>query len=256
MSKDDSPSPYAEPQWQRWNMAPFDFAPDDPNAPEPTQEEVDAAALLAEIEELKQLALKQAKAEGYAAGHQQGLEAGKEEGLKSGYEEGLAAGLKKGEDEGYKSSYEKGSKQSAAEAARLAELTTRSGKALHSLHEDMGQALLALAVDIAQHVLQTELKQYPEQLLPLVKEVLQEVDSSDQTVTLLLNPDDLPLVEQHLADDLAHNTWRLKADPTISAGGVEVQSSLGHVDATLETRWRRVLARLGPAVAAADKNTM
>ena len=64
---------------------------------------------------------------------------------------------------------------------------------------------------------------------------------------LHLNPDDLALVELHLAEDLQHHDWRLKANPNISAGGLELKSALGHIDATLETRWRRALARLGPS---------
>lgn len=255
MSDQDN-SPYADKHWQRWHMEPFDFAPGHPNAPKPTPEEVDAAALLAEIAELKELALQQAKAEGYAAGHQQGLESGREDGLKTGFEEGHAKGQKQGYDEGYKTGYEEGSEKSQAEATRLAELATNSGTSINHLHEELGQALLALAVDIAQHVLHTELKEYPEQLLPVLKETLKDVEQTDQAVTLLLNPEDLPLVEQHLADDLAHNSWRLKADEAIRAGGVEVQSALGHIDATLETRWRRTLSRLGPSVASADKNAL
>lgn len=255
MSDQDN-SPYADKHWQRWQMEPFDFTPDDPHAPKPTPEEVDAAALLAEIAELKELALQQAKAEGYAAGHQQGVESGRSEGLKTGFEEGHAKGHKQGYDEGYKTGYEEGSEKSQAEATRLAELATSSGSALNQLHEDVGQALLALAVDIAQHVLHTELKHYPEQLLPLVKETLKDVEQRDQAVTLLLHPEDLPLVEQHLAEDLKHNAWRLKTDESIRAGGLEIKSALGHIDATLETRWRRTLSRLGPSVAAAAKNAL
>lgn len=245
---DQDHSPYAEKHWQRWHMEPFEYPADHPNAPKPSAAEVDAAALLAEIAELKELALQQAKAEGYAAGHQQGLAAGREEGLKSGYEEGHAKGHKKGHDEGYKAGYEAGSIQSQTESSRLAELAASSSSAINQLHEELGQALLALAVDVAQHVLHTELKQYPEQLIPLLKETLKDVEQSDQAVTLLLNPADIALVEQHLADDLKHNAWRLKADETIHNGGVEVKSALGHVDATLETRWRRALSRLGPSL--------
>lgn len=253
---DQDHSPYAEKHWQRWQMEPFEFPPDHPHATKPKPKDIDAAALLTEIAELKELALQQAKAEGYAAGHQQGLDSGRAEGLKSGFEEGHAKGSQQGYDEGYKTGYEEGSVTSRSEATLLAQLSTSSGTAINQLHEELGQALLALAVDIAQHVLHTELKQYPEQLLPLLKETLKDVEQSDQAVTLLLHPADLTLVEQHLAEELKHNSWRLKADEDIRAGGVEIKSALGHIDATLETRWRRALSRLGPSVAAADKNAL
>lgn len=245
-------SPYAAEHWQRWQMDAFELPSDHPNATKPEPEDIDMQAVLAEVAELRALAQQQGRAEGYAAGHQQGLEAGQTEGLKAGHEKGHEEGHKKGHQEGY----DKGAEQAQAETARLAELTQNNADAINHLNEDIGQALLALAVDVAQHVLQTELKQFPEQLIPLVKEVLKDVEQSDQAVTLLLNPDDLTLVQQHLAEDLEHNSWRLKADENIRAGGLEIKSALGHIDATLETRWRRALSRLGPSVATAGKSVL
>lgn len=233
-------SPYAQEHWQRWEMDAFDM-PSSPAAE--VEPDVDMEAILAEIAELKALAQQQGHAEGYAKGHQQGLEKGQPEGYKTGFDEGKA----KGTEQGYTEGYEKGSQTAAQESAQLASITHTTATALNQLHEDLGQAVLALAVDIAQHVLQTELKQYPEQLIPLIQDVLKDTEQSDQAVTILLNPDDVALVEQHLADDLQHNNWRLKADEAIRAGGVEIKTALGHIDATLETRWRRALSRLGPS---------
>lgn len=240
MSNQES-SPYAQAHWQRWEMDAFDL-PSKPNA-SGLSSKLDMQAILAEIAELKQLAQQQGHAEGYAQGHQQGLEAGQTEGYQSGFEQGQ----NKGKAQGYKAGYEEGSALAASETAQLSQITQSTTTALNQLHEEMGQALLALAVDIAQHVLQTELTQYPEQLIPFIKEVLKDTAQSDQTLTLLLHPDDLALVEQHFAEDLSHHAWRLKADEHIRAGGVQIKSALGHIDATLDTRWRRALSRLGPS---------
>lgn len=236
---DDNRSPYAQDQWQRWEMEAFDL-PQHNSEPEP--DTVDMQAVLAEIAELKNLAEKQGHAEGYAKGHQQGLETGQTEGHEKGYAQGQQAGY----EAGYQAGYTEGSRQSAQESARLAGLAQTTAQALNQLHEDVGQAVLGLAVDIAQHVLQSELKHYPEQLIPIIKTCLKDAEQSEQAVTILLHPDDLALVEQHLADDLQHHNWRLKADPAITAGGAQIRTALGHIDATLETRWRRALARLGP----------
>ena len=234
-------SPYAQAHWQRWEMEAFDM----PAAPRSAaaEPEPDMETILAEITDIKRLAQEQGHAEGYAQGHQQGLEAGQKQGYQAGFDQGLADGT----DKGYKEGLEKGQSLSTAEAARLQQLTQTSATALNQLHEEVGQAVLALAVDIAQHVLQTELREHPDQLLPLIKESLKDLDQSEQAITLLLNPDDVPLVERYLDEHAAHQSWRLKADASIRAGGVEVKTALGHIDATLETRWRRALARLGPS---------
>lgn len=240
MSK-QSRSPYAQARWQRWEMDAFELPPD-PNAPAP-EPEVDLEAVLKEVAELKELAQQQGQAEGYAEGFQKGQALGQEQGNKSGYETGYSKGTEKGYAEGY----EKGSSTAQAEAARLRDLANSTASSLTTLHESVGQAVLALAVDIAQHILQAELKHYPEHVVSLIKEVLQDTEQSDQAVTILIHPDDLALVQQHLHEDLQYNNWRLKADENISAGGVEVKTSLGHIDATLQTRWRRALSRLGPS---------
>lgn len=245
-------SPYAQAQWERWEMEAFELPADHPNAPKAKPEDVDMETVLAEIEELKELAKKQGYAEGYAAGHQQGYEKGYETGAPEGHQQGYKKGLEQGQKEGYES----GAQRSQTEINRLTELANSSAEAIRHLHEEIGQALLALAVDVAQHVLQTELKQYPEQLIPLINEVLADNEQSTQPITLLLHPDDISLVETHLTEDLEHYAWRLKADNSIQVGGFKVQSALGHVDATLETRWRRAIARLGPALAAEHKNAL
>lgn len=238
-----SRSPYAQEHWQRWEMDAFELPPD-PSAPEP-EPEINMETVLAEIADLKELTKKQAQAEGYAAGHEQGLAEGRAEGLKTGFEDGL----KKGTEQGYTEGYAKGNKTSLSEATRLATVATTTTTALNALHEDLGQAVLALAVDIAQHILQTELQQHPEQLLPVIKNVLKEAEQTEQAVTIVVNPADMALLEQQLADDLEHQPWRLKADDSITAGGAEINTALGQIDATLETRWRRTLSRLGPDLA-------
>lgn len=245
-------SPYAQAHWERWEMEAFELPADHPNAPKDEPEKVDMEAILAEVKELKELARKQGYAEGYAAGHQQGHEKGYEAGAPEGHQQGFKKGVEQGQKEGYES----GAQRTQTEINRLTELATASAGAISHLHEEIGQALLALAVDVAQHVLQTELKQYPEQLIPLIKEVLADNEQSTQPITLLLHPDDIALVEKHLAEDLEHYAWRLKADDSIQAGGLKVQSALGHIDATLETRWRRAIARFGPSLAAEHKNAL
>ena len=49
----------------------------------------------------------------------------------------------------------------------------------------------------------------------------------------------------HLGEQLAHNGWRIIEDGNITAGGCRVEAGASEVDATLETRWRRVLDAIG-----------
>ena len=243
MSKHDSPSPYADLDWRPWEIDSLDAErqPAQTQAePEPT---LDMEAILAEVAELKELARQQGHAEGYAAGFDKGLQEGKAQGHTEGFEAGHAAAVQQGHNEGYQA----GSQQSAAECTQLASLVGQSSTALAELHEEVGQALLQLAVDIAQQVLQDELRQHPEHVATLVARLLKDEEHTEQSLTVLVHPSDHALILTHLAEDLAHHPhWRIKADESISAGGLIIKTALGEVNATLQNRWRRVVARLGP----------
>jgi len=62
---------------------------------------------------------------------------------------------------------------------------------------------------------------------------------------LRLHPDDLALVQPHLDDDPAARRWRLQADPGMERGGCVAETALGNIDASLQTRWQRVVGALG-----------
>ena len=219
--------------WRRWRMSSFHDqeapARDTPPAPAP-----DAAA---ELEQARRAGhaqgIREGRAEGYdlgvAEGRARGYEEGLEEGRKAGHAQGLAAGRAQGEQE----------------AAQLQALAQATAAALTALEEKTGQALLDLALDIARQVLRTRLAGDPEVILPVVREVLHMSPGASAPLRLWLHPLDLDLVKLHLADELRGAPWRLFADESITRGGCRAETSFGDIDATLQTRWRRVAASLG-----------
>ncbi|HEY9447557.1 MAG TPA: FliH/SctL family protein, partial [Burkholderiales bacterium] len=62
---------------------------------------------------------------------------------------------------------------------------------------------------------------------------------------LVLHPDDVALVQQHLAHDLEAAGWLICGDETLTRGGCRVDAASGELDATLEARWEQVAATLG-----------
>ena len=55
----------------------------------------------------------------------------------------------------------------------------------------------------------------------------------------------MKLVRQYLDKEPGVGLWRLLPDPEITPGGCIAETALGDIDATLETRWKRVTAALG-----------
>lgn len=202
--------------YQRWEVAAFDEAEqkakvaakqaaEEPTPEEPSEEEPIVLPTAADIERMHV----EAHEQGYAAGH----------------EEGLALGR--------------------ASAARINAVMTTLEQALKALDQQVAEQLLATSVEIANQMLRQALRIKPELLLPVVREAVSTLHSLTGHPALFVHPDDAALIRTHLGDQLAHNNWRIIEDASLTPGGCRVELAASEVDATLETRWRRVIESIG-----------
>lgn len=221
--------------WRRWQMLSFDEPPPIEVEPEPEPDPgPDPEVVMAQLRA-------QASAEGHAAGHAQGHA----EGLAAGHAEGHEAGLAAGREAGYAEGLAQAREQGAEEARRLHALVQACAESVGSLEEKMGQSLLTLALDIAQQVVRTTLAEQPDTVASAVREVLHINPTAGGQMRLWANPADIELIRLHLADELKEGHWRVLADESIARGGCRAETPFGDIDATLQTRWRRVAASLG-----------
>lgn len=224
-------------RWTRWRADSLELADPaararKPVAPEPTEEEL-AARRQQELAALREAARQAGHAEGLAQGHAEGLAQGRAEGLEAGRRDGHAEGL------------QAGLLEARAEAEALDALGQSCAAAIEELSTGVSAALAALALDIARKVIATELKANPDSVAAVVRQALRTDLSEHGAVQLWLHPDDAALVETHLGETLAENKWRIMRDATLARGGCRAQSAYGDIDATLQTRWRQVVATLG-----------
>lgn len=235
--------------WRRWEMD----ALADPQAAvrrhrasdTPAQAE-NALRIRAQVqarieEEARQTAWNEGREQGLHDGHVEGHQAGLEAGLAQGREQGRACGYQDGLAQGLAD----GGAQARAIATRLDAMAGSCATALDTLQQEVGQALIHLATQVAQRILHAQLQAHPEHILALVEDVLQAAAGQDGTLALRLHPLDLALVREHLAGDADRASYQLVADEQISRGGCIAETPGGCIDATLETRWRRVTAALG-----------
>jgi len=152
-------------------------------------------------------------------------------------EEGFAAGQKEG--------YAAGTARAEAQARALNALIEPLSESLKKLDQEIAQDVLALALSVAREVIRGSLQVNPEMVLPVVREAIRNFDSFNQHPQLILHPADAEIVRTHLADQLQHGGWRLREDPMVERGGCRVETQTAEVDATLVTRWQRVIATLG-----------
>ena len=217
--------------YQRWEVAAFDEAEQaakraaEAAAQTPAEKstervETTPQVVLPTADEIERMHI-EAHEQGYAAGHAVGYAAG----LAAGHNEGLA--------------------NAQASAAKIDALMDSLQQSLATLDQLVANQLLATAVEIASQVLHQSLRVKPELLLPVVKEAVATLYPHGGHPALFAHPDDAALIRTHLGEQLAHSNWRIIDDPTLSTGGCRVEAGASEVDATLETRWRRVIDAIG-----------
>lgn len=155
--------------------------------------------------------------------------------------------------EGYDAGYREGTiaaqadivRAHAAKTARLAELVNVTTRNIAQLDSQIADSVLDLAIIIARRIVGESFDVRPELLLNTVREALQMLGPARAPARLLLHPEDARLVREHLGDQCAGGGWTIVEDGTIARGGCRLDSAGGELDATLHTRWQRVLAALG-----------
>jgi len=147
--------------------------------------------------------------------------------------------------EGYSAGYQEGKGKVDAELARLVQMMSALDGALQRLDEEMSQSLLSLALDISKQMLRESLRAKPELVLPVIRAAVGGLPQANQHPHLKLHPDDAALVRSLMEDELSHFHWKLIEDGSVERGGCRVETTSSEVDATLENRWKRMLAALG-----------
>lgn len=145
--------------------------------------------------------------------------------------------------EGYNTGYAAGQSAAQAEANRLANAATNLEAALAEFDQQVADELLALAMEIARQVVREEITARPDIIVRVVHEALAQMPH--QHATIFLNRDDASLVRSYAGDALAHAGHRLLEDSRLGPGDCILESGSSQTDATVATRWRRVIETLG-----------
>lgn len=148
-------------------------------------------------------------------------------------------------EEGYAAGYQEGITAARAAAAGIATLMDSLQQALATIDQGVADQLLALAIEVANQVLRQSLRVQPELLLPIIREAVATLHPHQGQPLLFVHPEDATLVRSQLAEALSHNNWRIVEDSALTIGGCRVELGASEVDATLETRWRRVIEGIG-----------
>ena len=165
--------------------------------------------------------------------HAQQLRAARQSGYQDGYRDGLVA------LEGFKQSF------ASQTTSQVGALLASFGDELAGLQQEMARTLAITATQLARRIVRSELGLRPELVAHVAQEALDTLLLSASHISMRVHPDDHALVADGAAEVLKARGARLLSDASMARGGCLVESDIGVIDASIDTRWRRAAAALG-----------
>lgn len=160
-----------------------------------------------------------------------------ERALRDSYQRGLVEGLRTGS--------EQATRNSDTRNARVDQLIQSMQEQYAALDTAVADAILDLAFSLAKQVIRSELTLRPELINTVIRDAMTSFSSRVAYPTISMHPADIELIAPKLADELSIRGCRVLPDPTLTRGGVRIDSDSLQIDATLEARWQQVVLNLG-----------
>ncbi|HRH73052.1 flagellar assembly protein FliH [Zoogloea sp.] len=148
--------------------------------------------------------------------------------------------------DGYAAGYEEGTARGRIEAMQFHGLVESLETSLTQLDQEVADEILALTTELARQMVRHTLALRPEAVVDLIREALLQLPQAHALIHI--NPDDLSMAKDYLGEHLAHAGHRLIEDATITRGGVRIEAAGSQIDATVQTRWRRVMDNLSRSI--------
>lgn len=146
--------------------------------------------------------------------------------------------------EGYEAGLAEGAEFAREQANRLGGLADGLDTALKQLDQEIADEIVALAIEVARQMVRRILAENPEEaLVETVRAALNQLPQAQ--VRIHVHPDDVALIRTYLAEQPTHLHHQIIEDDSVTRGGCRLQAPASEIDATVETRWRRILEGLG-----------
>ena len=201
---------------------------------EPEPEEEFTPLSIQEIEQIRQEAYQEGHAEGKEAGYQEGFEQGKLEGAQKGYEEGLEQGKEEG--------LELAKPEVEEKIAQLTKLLDEIATPFEQVSDEVEKQVVILASELAKAVVHGELSINEKAIFSAMKVATDALKGQHRALEVLLNPEDFELVQQAIpAEQLADRNWKLVVEPSITKGGLHINSDNSSIDYSVELRLKEIL---------------
>lgn len=108
------------------------------------------------------------------------------------------------------------------------------------VYAKVSECIMDISIEIARKIINKEIETDKEYILPIIKGAVEEVNKTENKITLKVMPKDVEIVRDKIADIFSGNYFEAKIsvvpDNDIKDGGVIVETSNGLIDASIETQ--------------------
>lgn len=163
-----------------------------------------------------------------ATGISGALEGVRKEAYTKGMQEGFAVGMAKAKE------------YAANEQSQLLTIASAFEGALETVDQKIEEDILGLALTLAKTMLKTKLNVDPETILPVVRDAIHYLPNVQKPARIIVHPDDARILRDQLGEELSEQGWKIQEDSNVERGGCLVDTWGNQIDATNETRWKRI----------------
>lgn len=161
------------------------------------------------------------------------------------YEEARASGYAAGLTEGQAAALQQAGEVQEARGQQFAALIANLEQALDNVDQSVAEQLLDLAIEVAAQITRGAIAVKNDLLLPVIREAITTLPLHHSHIILRMHPSDAVHVRELLGEEFSQTGTQILEDAGISPGGCLLLAGSSEVDATMETRWRRVLETIG-----------
>lgn len=169
-------------------------------------------------------------------------EEAKKQGYDAGFAEGLSAGKLEGQRQGEAAAQQAAQTQLSGKLQNLNQLLSTLTQSLNEEDYKLEQTLLLLVQQIAEAVIQQELKLDPGILMRVIREAISAMPAGQDRIGIRINPADKELLDDAISQ--GGENWRAIVDESVTHGGCLIETDQCEADCTLEERIARILAQL------------
>lgn len=155
---------------------------------------------------------------------------------------------------GYMEGLAKGEQEINEQVVKLHSLLAALSVPLPELDDQVVEEMAQLCMAVARQMIRRELKTSPDEIVAVVREVLNILPNTSTDIQLELHPDDVRIINTALVNTGDHPNWTIVEDPLLTRGGCRVVTGKSRIDATVEKRINTIIAELMGGARKADNS--